>query len=319
MLGLHRVKMGIVTYIGSDLIMADMLLAHLYGHTKGGLSVIVTVDKDDTTSDLVLELLLGDKEGCGWTSISHRDTETLVVTDGKVSAKLSRRLHFGQGDLVAVQNELWTGIVRCLDKGPVIVYETVSGGVMYQRTTQVWMNGKVKGTVVTDDEIDTEAFGALCDESDGLWFYELRDKEGVRLLAKDRVAHRHGLCRSSGLIKQRDVGEREAFNVRDHSLVVEQGLEATLIDFYLKRGALSVPAWVLEIVTNDDVWCMGTMVAHTDAVLAQLVIGDHRLRKNTTSTSSAFLSSMSTLTAPNQKTRPHLAKIQDMEVPNPAP
>ena len=55
------------------------------------------------------------------------------------------------------------------------------------------------------------------------------------------LAQSHGFSGCCGLIQKRGIGDVEAHQVRDHRLVVEQTLQATLSQLCLVRGVLCGP------------------------------------------------------------------------------
>ena len=81
---------------------------------------------------------------------------------------------------------------------------------------------------------------------------------------RHRAAQRHRLGGGRGLVEQRRVGERQAGEVGDHRLEVEQRLEPALRDLGLVGRVLRVPARVLEDVAQDDGRRVAVVVAHAD-------------------------------------------------------
>merc|ERR1719419_681321 len=65
------------------------------------------------------------------------------------------------------------------------------------------------------------------------------------------VAELHGLSGGRSLIKQGGIGHRQASDVTDHGLVVEERLQATLRDLGLVGCILSHPACILQEITLD--------------------------------------------------------------------
>ena len=76
-------------------------------------------------------------------------------------------------------------------------------------------------------------------------------KKTLRRRSVTATAHVHGLGRGGRLVEQRGVGDRQAGQVGDHGLEVEQRLEPALGDLRLVGRVLGVPARVLQDVALD--------------------------------------------------------------------
>ena len=79
----------------------------------------------------------------------------------------------------------------------------------------------------------------------------------------------HGRC----FVKQRGVGDRQANEVLDHGLEVQQCLQAALRDFRLVRGVSGVPGRGLKDVAADHRRRDGVVVALADHLDGGLVLG----------------------------------------------
>ena len=98
----------------------------------------------------------------------------------------------------------------------------------------------------------------------------------------DAPAERHRLGGGGRLVEQRRVRDRQAGQVGDHRLEVEQRLEPALRDLRLVRRVGRVPGGVLEHVAQDDRRRDGAVVAQADhrrhhlvAVGERAQLGEH--------------------------------------------
>jgi hypothetical protein len=129
-------------------------------------------------------------------------------------------------------------------------------------------------------DLDAQAVGAGVDDREGLRVDVVRDEEralGALVAAGDGEGHGHSLGGGGGLVEERRAGERQAGEVADHGLEVEQRFEASLGDLGLVGGVLGVPARVLEDVAQDHAWRDAIEVAHAEAGAEDLVLAGHRL------------------------------------------
>ena len=128
---------------------------------------------------------------------------------------------------------------------------------------------------VRDLDLEAEGLGAALDDRDGL-----RQAVGVedglavvgRLVLVGPAHHQHGLGDGGGFVQQRGVGDRQADEVLDHGLEVQQRLEPALGDLRLVRGVGRVPGRGFEDVAADDGRGDGVVVALPDHLDGGLVL-----------------------------------------------
>ena len=110
--------------------------------------------------------------------------------------------------------------------------------------------------------------GAGLDDGDGLGVAVLGDEEGffVGFVTGviDGVAHGHGFGGGGGFVEERGVDQRQAGEVGDHGLEVEEGFEAALRNLGLVGRVLGIPAGVFKDVALDDGRSDGAVVAHAN-------------------------------------------------------
>ena len=122
-------------------------------------------------------------------------------------------------------------------------------GVLHQHAAQLAV-GQPVGEV-GDDHLDAHRLGAGAHDVDGLRQRVGVDHERAGRLLVRAAYERHRLGGGGALVEQRGVGGRQAGEVADHGLEVEQRLEPALRDLGLVRRVGGVPARVLEHVAPD--------------------------------------------------------------------
>ena len=131
---------------------------------------------------------------------------------------------------------------------------------------------------VTTIDRDAERPGSRLHHRDGLRVAVVGHEEAVALAAGGGVGQVHGLGHRGRLVEQRGVGERQAGQVRDHGLEVEQRLQPALRDLRLVRRVGGVPAGVLQDVAQDDAGRHAAVVAHPQVGAEHLVAGSQGLQ-----------------------------------------
>ena len=105
-------------------------------------------------------------------------------------------------------------------------------------------------------------------------------EEGVAgLVLRQAFAERHGLGRRSGFVEQGGVGDRQAGEVADQGLEVQQRFQAALGNFWLVWGVSGVPGRVFQQVAQDRCRGVGVVVALADVALEQLVLAGDGLER----------------------------------------
>ena len=96
------------------------------------------------------------------------------------------------------------------------------------------------------------------------------------LPAAGAVGQGHRLSGSGGLIEQRGIGDRQAGELADQGLEIQQGFQAALGNLRLIGGIGGVPSRVFQHVALDQCWCCGVVVAKANQV-AQHRVGRRAL------------------------------------------
>ena len=100
----------------------------------------------------------------------------------------------------------------------------------------------------------------------------LGDKKLRPRFASNSLAHVHRFRGGSAFIEERRACERQAGELRDHGLKVEQRLEAALRDLGLVRRVGRVPRRILEDIAEEHAGHDGVDIAHADVRVEELVL-----------------------------------------------
>ena len=84
-------------------------------------------------------------------------------------------------------------------------------------------------------------------------------------------AEAHRLRSGRGLIQQRSIGDRQARELADQGLEIEQGFETSLADFRLVRGVGRVPSRVLKHVALQQRWGVAIVITQANQAAMHLV------------------------------------------------
>ena len=125
---------------------------------------------------------------------------------------------------------------------------------------------------VSDDDLDTEGFGACVEQRNGLWMASRGDKETCGSL--EIVTEGHCLGSGRRLVEHRGIGNRHTRKIADHGLEIDKGLHAPLRDLRLIGSVGGIPAGVLQNIAADHGGKMCPVVSHTDIGGTGLVLRD---------------------------------------------
>lgn len=86
--------------IAGSLLSSDVLLSGLETHSVAGVALVVLGDSDDSPGELSLVLVCAGDEGCGGTTVAHRNSESLRASDRDIGALFSGGLYLCEGEEV---------------------------------------------------------------------------------------------------------------------------------------------------------------------------------------------------------------------------
>src|SRR5207249_8904885 len=124
-------------------------------------------------------------------------------------------------------------------------------------------------------QVDPERLGTRLQDGDRLWVTVLEDEEPLFPLARfsmrDGSTHGHGFGCGGRLIQQRGICQRQAGQVRDHGLEVQECLQPSLGDLRLVGCVLGIPARVLQDIALNHRWRDAIVITHADEGTKDLV------------------------------------------------
>ena len=260
--------------VGRGLLAADVLLAGLQRQAVGRDAGVVLGDTHEAAGHGALEALLDGHVGGVRAAEEQRDAEALGGADGDVRALLARGRDQGQGQQVRGDGDEGAAFLGVGDHGGVVEHAAGDAGLLQDDAVDDAV-GQSLGQV-GDLDLEAEGFGAALDDRDGL-----RQAVGVEdglavvglFVLVGAAHHQHGLGDGGGFVEQGGVGDRQADEVLDHGLEVQQRLEPALGDFRLVGRVGGVPGRGLEDVAADDRRGEGVVVALADHLDGGLVLG----------------------------------------------
>ncbi len=274
--GIHAGDVGQQDLGGADvaggLLAADMLLAGLHGQAQGRLAETVHRDAHQAAGHVALEGIAGGEVGRMRATKAQGHAEALGTADGHVGAEFPGRGQQGQGQQVGGHGYQGVGSVETLGQLAVVEQVTVACRVLQQGAEERADVGQL--ALIAHHHVDPQGLGTGAQHIEGLWVAMLRGEEGVAaLVLAQALAEGHGFGGGGAFVQQRGVGDRQAAQVADQGLEIQQGFQATLGDFRLVRGVGGVPGGVFQEVAQNRRRRMAVVVALADIGLEQLVPG----------------------------------------------
>ena len=204
---------------------------------------------------------------------AHRHAEALGGADGDVGAPLPRRRRQGQREQVGGCRDERPGVVGGGGERGQVVQRAVHRGVLHEHAEHLGaaggraqlVGGRDAGEVGDDDRDAAAGTARVCTTPRvcGKTSASTRSTASAGGLA--RAAHQgHRLGRGGRLVEQGRAGDRQAGEVADDGLEVEQRLEPALGDLRLVGRVGGVPGGVLEHVALDHGRGEGAVVAEPD-------------------------------------------------------
>ncbi len=260
--------------VGRRLVAADVLLAGLEGEAVGRASLRVDRDTDEAAGQVALEPGRDRHEAGVRTAVEEGYAEALGRADDDVGTEGAGRLEQGEREDVGGDDGQPTALVDGVDHGTRVADGARGAGVLHEHAGDVAV-GQALGQV-GDDDLDAQPLGAGADDVDGLREGVGVDDERAGGVALRTAYERHGLRGRGALVEQRGVGGRQAGEVGDDGLEVEQRLEPALGDLGLVGRVGGVPGRVLEHVAPDDRRRDRRVVAQADHRLGRPVLRRER-------------------------------------------
>ena len=259
--------------VGRGLLAADVLLAGLQGQAVGGDAGVVFGDTHEAAGHGALQPLLHGHVGGVRAAEEQRHAEALGGADGDIRTLLARRGDQGQGQEVRGHSDQRAAFLGVGDHRGVVQHAAGDARLLQDDAVDDALGQALRE--VRDLDLEAEGFRAALDDRDGL-----REAVGVedglavvrRLVLVGAAHHQHGLGDGGGFVQQRCVGDRQADEVLDHGLEVQQGFEPALGDFRLVRRVRGVPGRGFEDVAADHRRGERVVVALPDHLHGGLVL-----------------------------------------------
>ncbi|MNM84385.1 hypothetical protein D3C81_964730 [compost metagenome] len=250
-----------------------MLLAGLHGQAQGRLAEAVDGHADQTPGHVALEAVAGGEERRVRAAKTQRHAKTLGTAQDHVGTEFTRRGQQGQGQQVGGHRHQRAGGMGVLHQSP-MVDDSTSAGRVLQQQAEITLQALVQQCrLIADDHFNTQRLGTGAQHVEGLRMTMVGDEKRRGLALRQTLAEGHGFGGGGGFIEQRGVGDRQAGEVADQGLEIQQRFQAALGNFWLVRGVGGVPGRVFQQVAQDRCRGMAVVVTLADEALEQLVVG----------------------------------------------
>ena len=216
---------------------------------------------------------------------AHRHAKALRVADRDVRTPVARRREHGQREQVRCDDHVAAGRVDRFGERAVVAHVAVHARVLQQHAERIRLRG-VGGRAGLD--LDADRQRARADHFERLRQHVVGDVEHVRRRLAGALQQRHRFGGGGGFVEQRRVRDREAGEVGDHLLEVQERLEATLGNFGLVRRVGRVPRRVFEHVAQDHGRRVRVVVTLTDIRAEHLVLVRENPQRGEASASARF-------------------------------
>ena len=255
---------------------ADMLLAGLHGQAQRRLAEAVDGNADQTAWHVALERILGGEVRRVRATKAQWYAKALCAANGDVGTEFARRRQQGQGHQVGGHGDQCVGGVEAFGQFAVVEHVAVAGRVLQQGAEERADIGQF--ALIAHHHIDTQWLGTGAQHVEGLWVAVHRREERVAaFVLAQALAEGHGFCGGGGFVEQGGVGDRQAGEVADQGLEVQQGFQAALGNLRLVRRVGGVPGRVFQQVAQDRRRRVAVVVALADVGLEQLVLAGNGL------------------------------------------
>jgi hypothetical protein len=244
----------------------------LQGQAQGGGAGGIDAEADEAARHVAFERFGGGEKGGVWATEAHGHAKTLCGADDDVGAHFARRGEEGEPQQIGCNDSQRAGGVGGVDFGPQVA-EFAGGARVLEKDGE---GGSVRDRshVARRKNFDVPAEGGSAGLQDGagLRVQVGSGGDGAGFGAGQVSGHGDGFGGGGGFVEQGRVGDRQAGEVGDHGLVIQQGFKAALGDLGLVGGVGGVPAGVFEHVALDHRWGMGAMVAAADQAFDMKVV-----------------------------------------------
>ena len=221
----------------------DVLLARLQRQAERRPASGVHTHAHQPPRHLPLVLVQGGEEPGMRTAEAHRHAEALGRAHDHIRAHLAGWREQHEAQQVRTDDHQRPRLVRGADLATQVPHLASCAGVLQHDGERGSDRRRIAGRHI--HQRDAGRCRAGGQHRAGLGMHVGTDRQRVGLGAAQPVRHRHRLGRRRRFVQQRGVGDRQAGQVTDHGLEIEQRLEPALRDLGLIGRVGGIPAGVL--------------------------------------------------------------------------
>ena len=260
--------------VAGGLVPADVLLAGLQGQAQRRMALGIHRLPHQAPWDLALVGWGGREEGRMGSAKTQGDPQALGAAHRNLDPQFGHRRHQHLGHGIDGGRHDHARVARCSNDGPGVPEGAGAAGQLQQQTKGITEGLRALQQLLGLDPLQDELqrFSPGLQDRPGLREDRFIHQETARVaVAAGPQAQGHRLGRCRGLIQQRGVGDRQARELADQGLEIEQRLQPPLADLRLIGGVGRVPGRVLEDMTLDQRRGNAAVVAQADQRAAHLV------------------------------------------------
>mmetsp|Transcript_8956 Transcript_8956/g.14366 ORF Transcript_8956/g.14366 Transcript_8956/m.14366 type:complete len:298 (-) Transcript_8956:131-1024(-) len=208
---------------------------------------------------------------------THGDTKTLSRTDRNIRTPRRRRSNFGQCQEICGSHHHCTSGVSTTGEGLVAFSRRLQCPIcvrVLDKGSTVTTSREINLGMIPQDNLDTKGFGSSLNQTNCLRVDILRHEKLVilSLFSLERKAHLHGFSGGTRFIQKRGNGHGEPCQVDNQCLKIQQHFQTSLGNFCLIGCVSSIPAGILQHVTQNDARNLRVVVPLPDIRFHDLVL-----------------------------------------------
>ena len=259
--GHHRQQRLRRADVGGGLFTADMLLARLQGQPVGAAAPRINRHADDPARHRAFELIAAGHEGRMRAAIAHRHAKTLRRAHGDIRPHRARLFQKAERQQIGRHHRHRLGRMQSRNLIGEIDHIAIGAGILENRAKDLLGHQRCGRTHL---DLDPQGQSPGADHRNRLRMAVFIDKEGARLGFCHPLGHGHRLGRRRRLIQKARVGHRQAGQIADHGLEVQQSLQPPLRNLGLIGGIGGVPGRIFQNIPLDGGRGDGAVIALTD-------------------------------------------------------
>ena len=227
---------------------ANMLLAGLQRQTVGLIAARIDRDADNPAGHRALMLVAAGEKRSMRSAVAHRHAKALAGPDRNIGPHRARLFQQTKRQKIGRHHRNRLGLMQGCDLIAKVMHRAIGAGVLEQRTENgIW----IKPLHRAHQNSDAQRLGTGLHHGDGLRVAVFIDKERLGLGFCHPLGHRHGFGGGGCLVQKAGVGHRQAGQIADHGLIIQQSLEPALRDFGLIGGIGGIPSRIFQDIALD--------------------------------------------------------------------